>query len=136
MFCFFQDTGDVYSWGWNQSGQLGIGCYATDDPLNEQKPCSDNACCKRLMLSTHPVLVDFRREVHKVSCGARHSAAVLVDNTLWTWGWNGYGQLGLGNQNDQHCPNIVKTLSTNSYAIVDVVCNMWNTLICTSLKSS
>jgi len=130
------NTGDVYSWGWNQSGQLGIGCYPTDDPLSEQKPCSDNACCNRLMLSAYPILVDFRKEVQKVSCGARHSAAVLVDNTLWTWGWNGYGQLGLGHQNDQHCPNIVKTLSINSYAVIDVVCNMWNTLISTSVKNS
>lgn len=30
-------------------------------------------------------------------CGWRHTAAVDAEGRLYTWGWNKYGQLGLGN---------------------------------------
>jgi alpha-tubulin suppressor-like RCC1 family protein len=30
----------------------------------------------------------------KVSCGGAHTAAIKTDGTLWTWGYNLYGQLG------------------------------------------
>ena len=135
MLYFFQDSGDVYSWGWNQSGQLGIGCFPDDDPLSQQKSCTNHESCKRSMLSTFPVLIDCEKEVEKVSCGTRHSAAIFIDKTLWTWGWNRYGQLGLGDQEDRHCPNIVQDLSTGSNMISNVVCNGWNTLISASITN-
>ena len=121
--------GDVYAWGWNQSGQLGIGCFPSDDPLSEQRSCTDAETCHRSMFCTLPVLVDFKQEVTKISCGTRHSAAILTDRTLWTWGWNGYGQLGLGDTNDQHCPTVVQKLLSGCYAVNDVVCNSWNTVV-------
>jgi alpha-tubulin suppressor-like RCC1 family protein len=30
----------------------------------------------------------------QVECGGAHTAAIKTDGTLWTWGYNGYGQLG------------------------------------------
>ena len=30
----------------------------------------------------------------QVSCGYQHTAAIKTDGTLWTWGYNPYGQLG------------------------------------------
>jgi len=30
----------------------------------------------------------------KVACGSNHTAAIKTDGTLWTWGRNGYGNLG------------------------------------------
>ena len=41
--------------------------------------------------------------------------AIANDDRLWTWGWNDYGQLGLGDTNDKNVP----TLVTNS-AIVNI----------------
>lgn len=32
-----------------------------------------------------------------VSCGPRHVAAIKKDHSLWTWGYNGSGQIGNGN---------------------------------------
>ena len=103
--------------------------------MKEQKSCGNDEQCKRSMFSVHPILIDFREEVEKISCGARHSAAIFVDRTLWTWGWNGYGQLGLGDKRERHCPEIVRSLSTGPFAVTDVVCNAWNTLICTSARN-
>jgi alpha-tubulin suppressor-like RCC1 family protein len=33
----------------------------------------------------------------QVSCGGKHTAAIKTDGTLWTWGSNSYGQLGVVN---------------------------------------
>ena len=41
--------------------------------------------------------------------GLRHSAAVRSDGTLWTWGDNGWGQLGLGDQMSRSVPTQVGT---------------------------
>lgn len=34
-----------------------------------------------------------------LTIGGWHSAAVSIDGDLYTWGWNGNGQLGLSSQN-------------------------------------
>ena len=77
-------TGDPYSWGWNQDSQLGL----KDPPGNTV---------------TVPALVDVIPEVGgedvdivSVSCGSRHSAAVGGSGELFCWGWEGYGQTRQG----------------------------------------
>lgn len=71
------DCGDVYAFGWNADGQLGIG--------------SDVA-------SPLPVLVECgaleSEGVAAVSAGARHSAVLGAAGSLFTWGLNNCGQLG------------------------------------------
>lgn len=39
-------------------------------------------------------------DVVAVSCGEDFTAAIKSDGTLWTWGWNKYGQLGNGGVGD------------------------------------
>lgn len=39
-------------------------------------------------------------DVVEVSCGDDFTAAIKSDGTLWTWGWNKYGQLGNGGVGD------------------------------------
>lgn len=72
-----KQDGTVWAWGSNLQGELGIG---TDTPN-----------------STFPVQV---RELNGVTAIAAssgfHSAALRQDGTVWTWGWNLYGQLGNG----------------------------------------
>ncbi len=38
-----------------------------------------------------------------------HTLALQRDGSLWAWGWNNQGQLGLGNTNEQWCPTLVGT---------------------------
>lgn len=38
------------------------------------------------------------KEVHSISCGGSHSAALLNDGTLYVWGDGRSGQLGLGSE--------------------------------------
>jgi alpha-tubulin suppressor-like RCC1 family protein len=83
------------SWGGGEYGQLGHGTQC-----NETVP--------KLVLNLHGVIC--------ISGGLRHSAAVTGDGlshvpTLWTWGDNSYGQLGLGDTDIRLCPTLV-TAST------------------------
>ena len=70
-----KDTGELYTWGHNEVGQLGLG-----DNTNRNRPekvGSDN---------------DWKT----VSAGFAHSLALKNDNTLYAWGWNWEGQVGNG----------------------------------------
>ncbi|CAI6004595.1 unnamed protein product [Closterium sp. NIES-65] len=69
------EGGDVYSWGGNQFGQLGTGDTAAKVfPTLLDSPDLDNCSLKG------------------ISCGARHSAAITTNGTLFVWGSNKFGQ--------------------------------------------
>jgi alpha-tubulin suppressor-like RCC1 family protein len=42
-----------------------------------------------------------------VTAGFDHTCATRTDSTLWCWGSNQYGQLGIGNHTDQDRPRQV-----------------------------
>jgi alpha-tubulin suppressor-like RCC1 family protein len=72
------DGGQVYTWGDNQNAQLGNGDL---DYLSQ------------------PTLVENLRDIIAVGQGsaAKHSIALKLDGSVWSWGDNEYGQLGIGN---------------------------------------
>ncbi|XP_020102197.1 ultraviolet-B receptor UVR8 isoform X3 [Ananas comosus] len=101
--------GDVYSFGGNQFGQLGTG--------------SDQA-------ETLPKLVDAscleNKNARAVSCGARHTAMLTDDGEVFCWGWNKYGQLGLGDAIDRNIPSQVPM---ETYHLLNISCGWWHTLV-------
>ncbi|XAR66242.1 hypothetical protein NMG60_11012398 [Bertholletia excelsa] len=101
--------GDIYAFGGNQFGQLGTG--------------SDQA-------ETLPRLLDAPsvENVHAkvVSCGARHSAVVTDDGKVFCWGWNKYGQLGLGDVIDRNIPSQVPL---DGCVPKNVACGWWHTIL-------
>ncbi|XP_073221979.1 uncharacterized protein [Cicer arietinum] len=102
-------NGQIYAFGGNQFGQLGTG---NDQP------------------ETSPKLLDtFENNLCKiVSCGARHSALLTDDGHLFTWGWNKYGQLGLGDSVDRNIPCRVSITGCRPR---NVACGWWHTLLMT-----
>ncbi len=42
-----------------------------------------------------------------VSAGERHACAIATDGSLWCWGDNYAGKLGIGNEIDKRCPTLV-----------------------------
>ncbi|MBK9107624.1 MAG: T9SS type A sorting domain-containing protein [Saprospiraceae bacterium] len=43
-----------------------------------------------------------RLQAQAISAGGRHSLAICADSTVVAWGYNGFGQLGNGNEIEQH----------------------------------
>ena len=66
--------GTLWTWGSNNLGQLG-----------------DNTTAYK---SSPVQTVTFGTNWKQVSCGSIVTSAIKTDGTLWTWGGNGYGQLG------------------------------------------
>ena len=55
------------------------------------------------------------RELNKLSCGASHTACILEDGTLWTFGYGEYGRLGHGNNTEnQLVPKKVESILYNN----------------------
>jgi alpha-tubulin suppressor-like RCC1 family protein len=97
-------NGDYYDWGYNAAGQLGIGT-TTDSAL--------------------PVKVDLPGPVTQVFQGGSgpkngQTVAVLEKGSVWTWGNNDRGQLGIGSHTNSdvpvqvHVPRGVTFLKVNS----------------------
>jgi alpha-tubulin suppressor-like RCC1 family protein len=78
--------GDLYSWGKNESGQLGLGHY-------EHSPNP-----KKVELSN----------VIKISCGICHSMALTKEGEVYVWGSSTRGQLGLGHIHSRSSPCCVR----------------------------
>jgi len=56
--------------------------------------------------------------VVNVACGGRHTCAVLSDGSLWCWGYNAWGQLGLGHTMDMYVPTRVNQTATVAFSNV------------------
>ena len=69
--------GSLWSWGANHTGALGVGTQTNPG-------------------SFVPVQVLGLGNVASVACGFEHTLALLQDRTVWTWGTNTQGSLGLG----------------------------------------
>ncbi|XP_043536408.1 RCC1 domain-containing protein 1-like isoform X1 [Chiloscyllium plagiosum] len=151
-------SGDLYVWGWNESGQLGLPAKSCSEEKQRktswQKGLSgevtpslsdaNNRVIKSankkadgddsnvfISIQAFPALLDLpeESEVSKVSCGSRHSAVITREGNLFTWGWGNYGQLGHGQTNSSDLPRLVEYFVQNHLSVLDVVCGTWNTFV-------
>jgi len=68
-----------------------------------------------------------------VACGSRHTVILTKSNQLWTFGWNKYGQLGLGHTHSRDAPekiNIPKSIAGKTLKMLR--CGDWGTAIVVS----
>jgi alpha-tubulin suppressor-like RCC1 family protein len=84
--CALLVEGDVKCWGFNESGQLGLG----DTRMRGGSPSEMGDGLPAVALGSHHVL--------SIASGAEHSCALLDDHTVKCWGENGDGQLGQGDK--------------------------------------
>jgi hypothetical protein len=87
-------NGQLFGWGWNKFGQVGIG---------HNFDCSS------------PMLVNFphAQKVVQVSCGWRHTLAVTDRANVYSWGRGANGQLGHGDTLDRNIPKIIDAFSVD-----------------------
>lgn len=85
----YPNPGPLYMWGDNSYGQLGDGTT---------------------VLKRSPTMIGSSSDWIEISCGKFHSAGIKsdgVNNTLYTWGDNNYGILGLGDTTPRSSPTQV-----------------------------
>jgi alpha-tubulin suppressor-like RCC1 family protein len=99
--------GEVYAWGANTFGQLGLGEGLMGDQATPRKVDTFDASSD----STFAI---------GVACGGMFSTALAEDGAFYTWGCNSEGQLGHGDRNDRWDPTIVNALSDGEMPVRDV----------------
>ncbi|MCL2680156.1 MAG: hypothetical protein FWF11_01565 [Coriobacteriia bacterium] len=77
-------AGNLWAWGRNNHGQLGL-----DDTAAYSTP---------QQVTTDATVWQ------QVSAGANHSLAIDAEGNLWSWGEGTFGKLGLGGTTNQHAP--------------------------------
>ncbi len=108
--------GTLYMWGSNNHGQLGLGLS------NKEQ--------ERI---TIPTEIPLPEKIEKIYIQNATVAAITINHNLYMWGYNNYGQLGLGNNNsgapitaDYNQPQKVME------GIQDVKINKKNTMVLTT----
>ena len=97
--------GTLWTWGENSAGELGLGDTSNREVPTQVGPdthwkdvaCSDGVGNAGRVLQGQPFTLD------------DHTLALKDDGTLWAWGANDYGQLGLGDQTARHEPTQIGT---------------------------
>ena len=110
---FVKNDGTLWACGLNQYGQLGLGNTTNQDDFVQ-------------------VTTNINNDVKYVACGGIYSSSyyygftyiIKEDGTLYSTGYNGYGQLGLGNTTNQ-----TTFTKVNITDVKKVACGMYHTLL-------
>ncbi|XP_064422098.1 RCC1 domain-containing protein 1 isoform X2 [Latimeria chalumnae] len=142
------ETGDIYIWGWNESGQLGFPskrlsaeqeralAWQQEEPGNRKELELSNpplitqeveegngsgGMDMFISIQPFPALLDLPDgpEVTRVSCGSRHTCAVTRE----------YGQLGHGDMRSSDQPKAIEYFRREQLCVLEVVCGPWNTFV-------
>jgi alpha-tubulin suppressor-like RCC1 family protein len=91
-----KDDSTVWGVGQNNHGQIGIGSFVGST----------------LTTQVHgPGNVGFLTGITAIATGFGHAVALKSDGTVWTWGFNMYGQIGNGTNTNCNVPVLVSSLS-------------------------
>lgn len=99
---WISETQVLHLFGRNNYGQLGIG---TTSPFE----------WKSTELDLSSVLDS---TIVQVECGSEHTLILTKSGSVWSFGWNEHGQLGLGDENDRCIPNRVYGLESEKIALI------------------
>ncbi|CAL8257158.1 unnamed protein product [Lota lota] len=95
-------AGQVFSWGQNRYGQLGLGTDGQGLPTPQHLQSLQG--------------IPFSQ----VTAGGAHSFALTQSGAVFGWGRNKFGQLGLNDNNDRHSPTLLKSL--RSQRVIYICC--------------
>jgi alpha-tubulin suppressor-like RCC1 family protein len=85
--CAILSDGDLYCWGSNVNGQLGVGDNISTDSMSTPVDLGDV-------------------EVIDVAAGGNHTCALLTNGDVWCWGLDSSGELGDGANDPQNAPTV------------------------------
>ena len=99
---FFVEDGEVYSWGSNAFGQLGLG--------------NSGFCLSMPMMLTSLQWTPVRQ----ITAGGSHSAILSCTGAIYVWGKNEFGQLGLSDVENRCLPTLQKSLRNQKIAYINL----------------
>ncbi|XP_078613708.1 RCC1 and BTB domain-containing protein 1-like isoform X1 [Branchiostoma floridae x Branchiostoma japonicum] len=105
--------GEVFAWGYNNCGQVGSGTTTNQATPRKVAACLDH-------LEGEPPAINRTRKVTEIACGQTSSMALLDNGEVYGWGYNGNGQLGVGNNVNQ--PNPCRVAALQQMIVVQIVC--------------
>ncbi|XP_069546096.1 probable E3 ubiquitin-protein ligase HERC4 isoform X5 [Brachyistius frenatus] len=106
--------GQVFSWGQNRYGQLGLGKSGQS-------------------ISTPQIIQSLQGiPFAQISAGGAHSFALTLSGAVFGWGRNKFGQLGLNDSNDRGFPALLKSL--RSQRVIYISCGEDHTAALTKLR--
>jgi alpha-tubulin suppressor-like RCC1 family protein len=104
-------TGDLYGFGNNDEGEIGCGSHT-----NQLIP---------------KIIIGFNDEkIVSITCGCYHSLVLTDVGNVNSWGWNSYGQLGIGNEINQKRPK--KIILDDNEIIKSISCGYYHSLVLTT----
>lgn len=107
-------SGSIYTYGWSKYGQLGHGDFE-DHLIPHQVEALKDSC------------------MSQISGGWRHTMALTSDGRVYGWGWNKFGQVGVGDNIDHCSPRQVKF--PDEQKAVHISCGWRHTLALTERKN-
>ncbi|CAG5129601.1 unnamed protein product, partial [Candidula unifasciata] len=136
LFCVTQD-GKLFACGEGTNGRLGLGAVTGNVSLPRQLTTLSHIDGKvfawgegddgKLGLSSRincdtPKLIEAlkSKRVRDIACGSSHSAAIISNGDLYTWGLGDYGRLGHGDNTTQLKPKQVMALA--GQRVIQVAC--------------
>jgi alpha-tubulin suppressor-like RCC1 family protein len=87
--CGVTTDNQVYCWGQNTEGQLGVGTNTGPETCVGSPGATPSVPC-----STRPVAILGGLKFRQLGAGLYHSCGVTTDDRVYCWGSNRYGQLG------------------------------------------
>ncbi|RTG84493.1 uncharacterized protein DC041_0000322 [Schistosoma bovis] len=133
------DTGDVYTWGWNEHGQLGHRSLGISNKSNSITEKERESCVSVLALPT-PVDFPDNVSISQIACGGCHTACLTEDGILFCFGCNKFGQLGFDSSMEAVDSPVKHPLLTNqqldsNMVISSVYCGLWSTTLYLNSKT-
>ena len=86
-FMAVRSPGLMFTWGFNREGQLGNNQQSSGSPFGKQ-----------------PSPVNIMEDVSDISFGREQAYSVKTNGTMWSWGHNSWGELGLNDKTFRSSP--------------------------------
>ena len=100
-----KNDGSLWACGYHYHGQLGLGNKSINQHTFTQ------------------VTTNINNDVKQVACGSRFTYILKNDGSLWSCGWNRYGQLGLGAADEEYHKTFTKVTTNINNDVKQIACS-------------
>ena len=115
---FLTEAGYVYSCGYNQQGQLGLGHTSEENFPRLIEKFYDTSTSTSSYINYDAI------RIIEISAGMNHSLFLTNDGNVYSCGQNVFGQLGLGNKEPENRPTLIQSVNN----IKKISCGMYHNL--------